>query len=460
MKRTNHLVLISVITILGFLIASCGIVPPPAAPSEDFINTSVAETVNAQNLLTAEPELTETLAPQSTESPELTEEPVLAPLAVAFVSPDHNAFFWNESLATPIQLTNTNDVQQALVSPDGMRVALVRSTDWITYSIDAINADGSGLRNLVLPANFAALPRPVDTVASVPAHVSWLLDSRTLAMTTRIAYEGPGGAAGESLFLINSDTSAMTSLLTIASEWNWDYTFSPDASLIAISRSEGLDIYNGDGSLMIANLITFPFVNTASEYAWIPDPLWSPDGSSLAVVVPPQEPWTDTPADTTVYRWDTTDPSATLMFTTEMTYWPMEIAAIAPDLSKLLYLVRVGAPTDNLHALTLVNMDGTGTELIASGELYNLPEWSTDSGAFYYHSNADESFIVEPGAAPVAYPAYYQVRDVKWVDPVRFIGVSGPESGWQLILGSTTTPTVNIFASTTGDDQIQFTTNR
>jgi hypothetical protein len=460
MVRTNRFALVSVIAILGLLIASCGVLQTPATPSEDFINTSVAQTVNAQIPATDEPALTETPAPQLTEAPAETETPPLAPLAVAFVSPDHNAYYWNESLASPTQLTTSNDVQQALVSPDGTKVVLVRSTDWISYSLDVINADASGLRNLVLPANFAALPRPADTLATIPSHVSWMPDSLTIAMTTRIAYEGPGGAAGESLFLINSNTSAMSTLLTIASEWNWDYTFSPDASLIAISRPEGMDIYNGDGSLLIADLITFPFVNTASEYAWIPDPVWSPDGTALVVVVPPQDPWSFTPADSKVYQWNTTDASAVLRFTAVMSYWPMEIASIAPDLSKLLYLVQDGDPMDNRHALTLVNVDGSGSQVIDSGELYNLPEWSTDAGRFYYYSNAGQAYIVEPGSAPVGYPAYYQVRDVKWVDPVRFIGVSGPVSGWQLFLGSVSAPAVIIFAGTTGDDQIQFTTNR
>ena len=458
MAQTNRFALISVITILGLLNASCAVAQPPATPSEDYINTSVAQTVNAQVPSTDEPSTTETPEPQVTEPP--AETPPLAPLAVAFVSPDHNAYFWNETLASPTQLTTSNDVQQALVSPDGTRVALVRSTDWVTYSLDMINANGSDLRNLVHPANFAALPRPADTVASVPAHVSWMPDSLTIAMTTRITYEGPGGAAGESLFLINSNTSAMSTLLSITSEWNWDYTFSPDASLIAISRPEGMDVYNGDGSLLIANLVTFPFVNTASEYAWIPDPLWSPDGSTLVLVVPPQDPWSLTPADSKVYQWNITDTSAVLRFTAVMSYWPMEIASIAPDLSRLLYLVQDGDPMDNHHALTLVNVDGSDSQVIDAGELYNLPEWSTDAGRFYYHSNADQSFIVEPGTAPVAYPAYYHMRDVQWVDPARFIGVSGPVSGWQLFLGSVSAPSVLIFTGTTGDDQIQFTTNR
>jgi len=60
--------------------------------------------------------------------------------------------------------------------------------------------------------------------------------------------------------------------------------------MIAISRPEGVDIYNADGTLMIADLITFPFVNTASDYAWIPQPIWSTDSTAMVVVVPPQEP--------------------------------------------------------------------------------------------------------------------------------------------------------------------------
>ncbi len=462
MFKTRRLSLISTIIVLSVFIASCNLLPPSDLPSEDFVNTSVAQTVNAQMPVEDTPDLTETPVPVTdtpTEAPMPTEETV-APLAVAFVSPDHNAYFWNENLASPTQLTTTNDVQQALISPDGTRVALIRSSDWVSYSIDLINSDGSGLLTLVNPSNFAALPRPADTIASVPAHVSWVPDTNALAMTTRITYEGPGSATGETLFLIDVTTSAMSALLSIESEWSWDYTYSPDGSMIAISRPEGLDIYNSSGSLMIANLVTFPFVNTASEYAFLAMPTWSADHPALAVVIPPQDPWSLTPADSKVYQWNTTDASANLNFTTSMTYWPMEIASIAPDLSKLLYLVRTGAPEDNMFALKVVNIDGSGMSDVVVGEIYNLPDWSLDGGTFFYHSNTAGSFFAQPGTAPVALPTFNQVRNVHWIDHERFIGAGGSTGSWQLLLGSTTSPALVIFSSTTGSDQIQFTVNR
>jgi len=450
---------------LSLLIASCGFQNPTGLPSEDYINTSVAETVNAQNPATEPPVVVETPAPPivvPTEAPAPTGEPAIPPLAVAFVSPDHNAFFWSETQAAPVQLTSSGDIREAIISPDGNRIVLLRSSDWVAYSLEIINSDGGDLRTLIPVSGFDSLPRPADAVASVPAHVSWVPQTGQLAMSTRHAYEGPGSPSGDTLYLIDPDTSRLSSLMTIDAGWSWDYTYSPDGSLIAISRPEGMDIYNADGSLVLAGIITFPFVNTASEYAFLPMPTWSTDRPALAVVVPPQDPWALTPADSSVYYWELAQstPTAQLKFTAPMTYWPMEIASIAPDLSKLVYLVREGAPEDNRYALNLVNLDGSGTRQIAAGELHDLPDWSTDSGTFYYHSGTTEAFIFQGASTPVAQPAFNQVREVQWVDANRFIGTSGTESGSQLLLGSTSTPALVIYSTSSTEDQIRFSINR
>jgi len=465
MSIKRMIIIVSLVLTISLLIASCGILNPSGEPSEEFINTSVAETVNAQNPATDQPIVVETPSPQvnlPTEAPTLTEEPATSTLAVAFVSPDHNAFFWSEAMAAPLQLTNTGDVREAIISSDGKRIAMLRSTDWVTYSIEIINSDGSDLRTLIAVSGFDALPRPADAIASAPAHVSWVPQTGQLAMSIRYEYEGPGSPIGDTLYLIDPNTAALSSLMTIDAGWSWDYTYSPDGSLIAISRPEGMDIYKADGSLVAADVITFPFVNTASEYAFLPMPTWSVDESALAVVVPPQDPWSLTPAESSVYYWELgqSTPNAQLKFTGPMTYWPMEIASIAPDLSQLVYLVRKGAPEDNVYALNLVNLDGSGTQQVADGELHNLPDWSTDSRLFYYHSDTADSFIVQPGSTPVVVPAFNQVRNVQWVDGEHFIGASGTESGWQLLLGSTNAPAQVIYSSASTEDQIRFTINR
>ncbi len=457
--------IIGVIISLSLLMASCGILNPTGVPSEEYINTSVAETVNAQNPVIEKPVVTETPAPTvdiPTDVPAPTDEPTNPTLAVAFVSPDHDAFFWNETLAAPVQLTNSGDIREAIISPDGNRVVLLRSTDWVAYSLEIINSDGSELRTLIPISGFDALPRPTDSIASVPAHVSWVPQTNQLAMSIRHAYEGPGSPSGDTLFLIDPNTSTLSPLMTIDSGWSWDYTYSRDGSLIAISRPEGMDIYFADGTLVLADLITFPFVNTASEYAFLPMPTWAADRPALAVVVPPQDPWAQTLANSSVYYWDLAQSTntASLKFTTPMTYWPMEVASISPDLSKLLYLIRDGAPEENRYALNLVNMDGSGTQQITVGELHNLPEWSTDGGSFYYHSDTGEAFLAQPGSTPVALPAFNQVRNVQWVDADRFIGASGTESGWQLLLGNTSAPAQVIYSTSSTDDIIRFTVNR
>lgn len=459
---------ISMVVLTSLIITSCGILNPAGVPSEEYINTSVAETVIAQNPATEQPGVTETpeviATPVNlpTDAPSPTNEPANNPLAVAFVNPDHDAFYWAEGIAAPIQLTNSGDIQEAIISPDGKQVALLRSADWTIYSLEIINSDGSDLRTIISASGFDTLPRPADAIASVPAHVSWVPQTDQLAMSIRYAYEGPGSPSGDTLFLIDSETSTMRTLITVDSEWSWDYTYSRDGSLIAISRPEGMDIYNADGSVVAKDIITFPFVNTASEYAFLPIPTWSADRSALVAIVPPQDPWGQNPADSSVYYWDLSQSTstATLTFTTEMVYWPMEVASTAPNLSKLLYLVREGTPEENRYALKLVNLDGSGTQQIAVGELHNLPEWSVDGSTFYYHSDTGEAFLAQPGSTPVTMPSFSQVRNVEWIDANRFIGAAGTESGWQLLLGNTNALAQVIYSTSATGDQIKFSVNR
>lgn len=449
--------------VLALVITACGVSQPSGVPPEDAINTSVAATINAQSpAMSLPPATTEPAVPTRvpTESPVPSDTPASSPLSVTFVSPDKNAYTWNESLSVPIQLTTSGDVQEAIVSPDGMRVALIRSTDWVSYTMDVINSDGTDLRTLVLPSSFDALPRPAEAVSSAPSQVNWLPGSHLLAMTTRVAYDGPGYQLGENLFLIDSDTGSMQALLTIESKWSWHYTYSPDGTKIAISYPEGINIYHADGSGLAAHVLDYPFVNTASEYAWVASPLWTADSTHLVTVVPPQDPWISPLGDSSVWRLSADGNPGELLFSTPMIYWPNGIAAIAPDLSKILFLVPDETTEDNRYSLRLANIDGTDTVDYTTGDIHGAPDWSTDSSKFYYFDNKNGAFVGQPGSPPVAVPDFDQVRSVKWIDAERFIGVSGPDGGWQLLMGSTDSPASVIYSTLSGKDQIVFTLNR
>lgn len=449
--------------IIVVILTSCGIAQPSGVPSEDSINTSVAATVNSQFQPTNQPVIAVTPdlpTSEPTAVPEPSEAPNINPLAVAFVSPEHNAYFWNESLSAPVQLTTSGDVQSAIVSPDGTQVVLVRTMDWISYSLDLVNSDGSGMFTLIPPAGFDVLPRPADTLNSAPAHVSWVPGTDQVALSTRIVLEGPGTSNGSSLYLINTNNGTLTTLMDISSSWSWDYEYSPDGSRIAVSRPEGVDLYSSDGTLLVKNVITYPFVNTASEYAWLAKPIWAPDGNAFVAIVPPQDPWASPPADSSVWYWESGASAAVMKFRTPMTYWPMEIAAVSPDLAKILYLVRSGEPEENLYALKLINIDGSGTQEIAIDQIYNLPDWSTDGSKFYFHSDTGGAILGNLDGSLSSLPAFSQVRNVSWIDSEQFIGSAGSGTSRQLLLGSTTAPPRVIYSVTSSGDQITFTINQ
>lgn len=448
------------------IITACGATSSNGLSTEDSIATSVAATVNAQPGAPAEPADT---AQPALPAHELTTVPTEAPLpptsasyplSVAFVTPDKNAYFWSEIMSAPIALTSSGDVENAIVSPDGSQVALTRSSDWVSYTLDVINSDGSNLRTLLSPAGFNALPRPAEAVASVPSQLSWVPGTRTLAMTTRISYEGPGHQTGDSLFLFDTDTLAMRVLFNVGVQWGWQYSFSPDGTRIAVSYPEGMDIYNASGVKLERPVLAYPFINTASEYAWVASPAWSADGTTLVAVVPPQDPWVTPLADSSVYRVYADGTGGELMFDTQMTYWPTQIADISPDLSKLAFLVPTGAAPDGNFTLRLANIDGSGLTDYTTGKIYNVPEWSTDSTRFFYRDDTSGAWIGQAGSAPLSIPDFNYTRDVAWIDANRFIGASGPEGGWKLLLGTIGSPTGVIYSAAGGDERLHFTVNR
>ncbi len=387
--------------------------------------------------------------------------PEAAPLSVAFVAPDGNAYYWNEYLNTPSQLTTTGDVHAAYVSPDGTLVALARSADETTYSLDVVNSDGTGLRTLITAEEFAAFPRPVDALSSIPNQVEWLPNSHVIVMNTRIVFEGPGYATGENLYLINADDGSVSAPITIADTWSFRYTISPDGSMVAISLPEGIEIFNLNGSTLKRKVLAYEFVNTASEYAWVASPVWSADSQTLAAAVPPKDPFTDSVEDSTVWRVSADGLSGEMTFSHKMTYSPGGFAFISPDLSKILYLTQPDPLANGQYALNLSNLDGTDAIEYAVGSFFAGPvAWSTDSTKFYYYDSDSGAYIGQQGQAPQLLPDFSNVRTVEWIDDSRFIGVSGPEGGWKLLLGTVDSPTGVIYSTLITSGSIVFTINR
>lgn len=456
----------SIFMVLVFLAAlgtSCNLPLTNNEPSADDITsyTVASLTAIASGAGTELPTVVDGLPTAAPVTEEPTVIPESTPLSMAFVAPDGNAYYWNEFLSTPTLLTSTNDVRAAYISPDGSLVALARSADETSYTLDIIHSDGTGLATLVTADDFAAFPRPTDSLSSIPNQVGWLPNSHILVMNTRITFEGPGSVTGESLFLINADEGSMTTPITLADTWYFRFTISPDGTKIAISLPEGIEIYNLDGTKLDRKALAYEFINTASEYAWVASPVWSADSKMLAAAVPPREPFAENMEDSTVWRISADGLSGEMTLSQQMMYAPGGFAFISPDLSKILYLAQLDPPTSGQYALTLSNLDGTGTVEYAVGSFFAGPvKWSTDSTRFYYYDSDNGAFIGQQGLAPQSLPDFADVKTVEWVDSSRFIGASGPEGGWKLLLGTVGSATGVIYSTPLTDGSIFFTINR
>lgn len=454
MKKNRKGSDITVLIVLALVSVACRFSLPSGTPTTEVPDAGTATTDGA-----ATPE-SHDLPTLATTSEAVTPLPAAFPLSVAFVGPDRNLYYWNETISGTTQLTTSADVVNAYVSPDGLLVAFTRTTDEISYSLEVINSDGSGMRTLLAPAGFAALPRPPESLSSVPGQVSWIPNSHKLAMSTRLTFEGPGSSTGDNLYTINADDGMVTTLITFSDVWYYRYTFSPDGTKIAISLPEGIEMYNINGSKLDKKVLAYEFINTASEYAWVASPVWSSDSLTLAAVVPPTEPFADPVADSTVWRVAADGLSGELTMSRQMMYFPSGFASISPDLNQIAYLTRYGAPEDNLRSINISNTDGTGGVVYTSGNIHGSPAWSKDGSKFYYYDQDSGAFIGQTGSAPLSLPDFISAQSIQWIDGNRFIAATGPTGGWKLLLGTVGSPTGVIYSTPITSGSLNFTMNR
>ncbi|KAF0110142.1 MAG: Uncharacterized protein FD147_1834 [Chloroflexi bacterium] len=446
MKR-NTRSLIAGFLILTLATLACGISIPGGA-AIDNAATSVAGTINALAetagvALTAIPHDLPTF-----DLPTLPPVPVEYPIRAAFVSPDGNLYTWAEGMAAPLQLTFTGDVNSSSVSPDGTLIAYTRYASYVLVSLDIINSDGTNQRTLLNAAGFAALPHPAESVGVEPYQIKWAPNSHILAMNTRITYEGPGLQIGDNLFLINGDTGAMSTLISVGPSWRFFY--SPDGTKIAITYPTGIDIYNSDGAKIAGPVLVHDFINTASEYAWVTSPVWSADGATLAGGIPPKEPWVDAPANSYVYQVAADGLSGGLVFGAPMPGMTGGSVAVSPDLNKILYYTRLGLPADNTYTLHVANIDGSANVDYATGRFRGDPVWSPDNSHFFYTLGdglSSNSFIGQVGVGPAAVMDYNNAIDAQWVDANRYLVTTNNAGRWRLLLGTIGAPTGLIYDS-------------
>jgi hypothetical protein len=182
----------------------------------------------------------------------------------------------------------------------------------------------------------------------------------------------------------------------------------------------------------------------------------------MMVSVPPQEPWTEPVGDGTLWRVDADGMTGEQTLSTPMIYNPSGFAYVSPDLAKIIFFTRFGAPADNTYTLHTANVDGTNNVAYVNG-LFDQPvSWSPDNTRFFYTdrvADARNSYIGTLGALPTLIPDISNANDSVWVDANRYLVSTLSSGAGSLLLGTVGAPTGVIYSGS-GSGILGFSVNR
>jgi Tol biopolymer transport system component len=212
-----------------------------------------------------------------------------APSACALVYADAGTLFCLGEDGTPQILATGSQITDPRLSSDGALVAYQVAVAEGISQLWVVSASGGDARLLV---GAEQVPNADPALINSPNGYEWLAGTRTLVFDTRFTPTGgpfgPGDYLNADLWTVYADTGAVSALLPAGAAGA--FRASPDGQTIAISRPQGLDLVNVDGSNYRQDLITFPAIITYSEYQYRPLPQWSADGTFFNVAIPSPDP--------------------------------------------------------------------------------------------------------------------------------------------------------------------------
>ncbi len=328
----------------------------------------------------------------------------------------------------PKVLTSGSDDGYPRISPDGSQVLFERrlpdEPSGITaFELWVVDIDGNNARPLVtpdvLPKETGILMDSTEPVLlfRLPGQIEWLNGSSTIAFNTYLGV-GYGTRLYNDLWLADTQTGRIAELLPEGQ--GGSFAFSPDGNKLLIADAETVSIMNADGSSR-RKLVKFPFVNTASEYEFIPMPVWAPDSSyGLAAISGPEIFGEDEEPFMNIWRLPATGDAEELLTLYGFNlYEAMSGNLFSPDGKHIAYAAG-DFPDGEVHIATL---DGN---IISSFDFaYTFYGWSTDGRMLILY--ADTPFLAGVGMPQQEMDMHEEVEAwsaaYKWVGPHTYVGL-------------------------------------
>jgi hypothetical protein len=339
--------------------------------------------------------------------------PAVAVVKVAYIKGD-NVWLWTEGVGS-LQLTFAGGAASPVLSGDGLVVAFLRAGElW------AVDSDGTDERQLVGAAYLAGLVTAPDT-AEVN-DVVWYTDSHTIYFNTLVV----AGIAGYripvfDLHRIDADAGAGSLVSLAKADGGGKPYVAPDGSRLALAQSDQILFMAPDGSSFTPAL-TFDFISTYSEWAYVPELVWLADSSAVRLVVPAHQPLEDpTEVSTFWHVPHAAPPSILTTFLAAPVF--MSFPYVSPDGGTVLYAAQTPAGLD-LHT---IRSDGTdtyfGSYLLSD---LNLLGWTPDSVHFMISVVPAQARILAVGVDDPLGDSP-SVLKIKWLDMIRYFYLNAGE---------------------------------
>ena len=341
----------------------------------------------------------------------------------------------------PVLLAAVANIENLLISPNGQQIAYVAGT-FESNRLGIVSVAGDS-QTLVESSD---LPNSAGTDFGVLINqIEWLPNSQTIAFNTRIVnLVGPGAAPQPDLWLVTTSGS-LTEQFPLNSGGH-TFALSPDGTRVIFGNPESVTRVNMDGSNR-ETVIEFPFVNTASEYAWVPTAQWLPSGSQAYVAIATADPWTEAAA-ATLYQIPVSGP-ATEMGTVpgNTLFSPLHWTNNGGRLAYLQIIIN----SDNLRTVALANGDGSDlVPYVTTNNQLEFTGWNK-AGAHFLYYGAGFIGIGQQDQTPVEILISGGVGQQMWLTDSVFVTAVGSSGNWTLFTGNVSGNLRNV-----GDTAVEF----